>query len=679
MARETSEIPFTFVRLALVYALRDLRRDGRSVRTLVAGVALGVATIAAVGTLAGGIADDVRDGARSAIGGDVSLRLFHHPADAGQRAFIAEANAYSEVIKLRARVRAPDSSASVLVEVEGVDQAYPLYGTVGMEPAQPLAEALAEHDGIRGAVVDRALLEALGTSVGERVWLGPMPVKVRAVFSDDGDEAFGPVSLGPRMLVAGPALADTDLTAPGAPAYWYYLVRLSEGVDSRAWIATLERRFPDAGWRIVDAADGVPGMERVVAVGRALLLLVAVAVVLIGGVGVACAVRAHIERRVRTIAVLKSLGATGRLVTATYFVQVMLAGGAAVLLGLAVGSAAPAALALFRPDLLPDVGGMLQPAALATASAFGLLVTATFAVWSLGRIRSVPARCLLRDLIAPIRRPWTGRALVVVALAVVLAILLFATVPMPVLTGLFVAGAALAVAVFLLLGRALTWAAGRCARLCGAGPRLALTSLARPGAATMPVVCALGLCLTLLVAILAVEGNAARYLAETVPRDAPDLAVLNLPPAESVDFDAGVGAIAGVQRVEHMPFVHALIARVNGRPLRQEAIPRDVAWAVRGDRGVSWSATPPAGGRLVAGEWWPADYAGPPLVSLDAEVARRLGISLGDELTLNMHGQLLTGTVTNLRRIDWTRLQLDFPVVLSPLEEPPPYRELAAV
>lgn len=646
---------------------------------LVAGVAVGVATIAAVGSLAGTISDDVREGARSVIGGDVSLRLFHHPADAEQRTFIAEVGAYSEVIKLRARTRTADGSASTLAEVEGVDAAYPLYGAVDFEPPVALAEALAERDGIRGAVVDRRLLDALNVNVGERLRLGPAMVKVRAVFRDETGRSVGPVSLGPRVLVAGEALAGTELTAPGAPVYWYYLVRLSEGADSRAWIAALERRFPDAGWRIVDAADGVPGMERVVDVGRALLLLIAVAVVLIGGVGVACAVRSHIERRVGTIAILKSLGATERLISATYFVQVMLAAGLAVLLGLAVGGAAPAALALARPDLLPEAGEAVHFDALATAAAFGLLATAAFGAWSLGRIRHVTPQHLFRDLVAPIRRHWMARAVIVAAMAAALAFLLFATVGMPLIAGLFVAGAALAVTVFLLLGRALAWTAGRCARMCGAEPRLALSSLARPGAATVPVVAALGLCLTLLVAIRAVEDNATHYLAETVPKDAPGLAVLNLPPAEGASFEAGVGAIAGVERVERMPFVHARIARVEGRPLRQEDIPRDIAWAVRGDRGVSWAATPPADSEIAAGEWWAVGHTGPPLVSLDAEVARRLGISVGDALTLNMHGELLTGTVANLRRIDWTRLQLDFPIVLSPPPEPPPYRELAAV
>ena len=659
--------------------MRDLRGAAGSLYTLVAGIAVGVAVIAAFGSLAGTVSDDVRDGARAAVGGDVSLRLFHEPADTEQRAFLETAAGYSEVAELRVPARRVDGSAATLVELKAVDARYPLYGTVALEPPQPLDDALGRRGGVWGAAADPALLEALGLEPGDPLQFGPLTVAVRARLAAEPGRGVQGFALGPQVLVARAALEGTDLASPGSPVYWYNLVRLAPGADSGAWVVEAERRFPEAGWRIVEAADGPPGLERVVQIGRVLLLLGGVSVLLIGGAGVAAAVTAHLARRTETVAVLKCLDATDGLVAAVYFAQVMLAATLGVAVGLVVGAAAPAVLGRLWPAALPfATGASVQPAALATAAAFGLVTAAAFGLWSLGRIRGIGPQRLFRDLAATVRGGRLHRAGPIAAAALLLVGLLFATTAMPVLASLFAVAAGLAVAAFLLLGRLVAWAAGRCARRGPPLLRLALNGLSRPGAVTVPVVAVLGLCLTLLVAVKTIEDNALHHLDETVPRDAPDLAFLNLSPEEGPAFAALVRRVAPGSRVERRPFLHARLTHVGDRPLLRDAVPRDVAWAVRGDRGVSWAAAPPPDAAIVAGSWWPAEHAGPPLVSVDAAVAQRLGIAVGDTIALNHRGRRLTATVANLRQIDWSQLRLDFPFLLSPPAAPPDHREIAA-
>lgn len=669
----------SFLSLAVRLARRDLRGALGSFWILVLGIGMGVAAIAAVGSLAGAALDGLRDGARLTVGGDVSLRLFHQPANPTQRSALAAAGRYSETAELRPLARRSDGGRPTLVELKGVDSAYPLFGTVALAPAQPLAAALERRGGAWGAAVDAALLERMELGLGDALRLGGLDVVIRAEIVAEPDRALRAFSLGPRVMIARAALEASGLAPRGAQVYWYSRLDLPEGADAAAWIGEVEERFPHAGWRIVNADDGVPGLERVVTLGRTMLLLVGLAVLLIGGVGVGGAVSGHLARKTATIATLKSLGAPARLIFTVYLVEVAAAALVGVGAGLALGGLAPLALRPLAADWLPLHAGP-QPAALAAAAAFGLLTALLFALWPLGRTQGVGPQQLFRDVVAPSRTRPAPRILAAMALtaAALLALLLgLAERPLP--AAMFAVGAGGAALLFLGLGKALAWAAGRARG--GRGPllRLALGNLSRPGAITGPVVMALGLTLTVLVTVVTIEAQATRHLAGAVPETAPAVVFINLPPEAGAAFAAALTGLPGIERHQRMPFLHARVTHIAGEPVHRRHVPADLAWVVRGDRGLSWAATPPPGSRIVAGNWWEEAYAGPPLASLDAEAARRLGIGVGDRLTLNVLGEPLEAEVANLRRIDWSRLGLDFPILLSPSAAPSGYSEVAAV
>jgi putative ABC transport system permease protein len=672
--------------VALRLARRDLRGALGGFWILVAGIALGVGAIAAVGSIAGAALQAMQGEARLAVGGDVSLRLFHAPARPAQRAYLEASGTYSETAELRPLARPADGTGRgrpVLVELKSVDAAYPLYGSIGLEPALPLDRALEHRNGSWGAAVDRALLDAMDIGIGGRIRLGEVEVVVRAVILAEPERSLRTFALGPRVMIAHGALEASRLAPPGAQVYWYSRVRLAPGTDAAAWIAETEQRFPDAGWRIVDAGDGVPGTERVARISKAVLVLVGASVLLIGGVGVAQAVAGHLDRKIRTIAILRSLGASTRLLFSLYLAQVMAVAALGVAIGLALGISALLGARAFGPGWLRLAEApVLQPGALLLAAGCGLLAAAVFALWPLGRAGRLSPQELFRDDAAAPRRPACPPPRVIAAMLAgiaLLAALLLAGTGMPVLTTAFSIAAGTAALVFLALGKAVGLLAGR---LRGMGPpllRLALGNLSRPGSATAPMVMALGLSLTLLVAVKTVEGNARAHLAGTVPVRAPDLVFIGIPPQDGGAVEAAVAGVPGVEGIRRIPFLHARLTHIDGEPVHRLRIPADIGWAVRGDRGLSWAARPPAGTRIVEGEWWPAGHAGPPRASLDAEVARRLGVGIGSRLTLNLLGAPIEAEVANLRAVDWTVLDLDVPILLSPLPGPPPHSEVLAM
>ncbi len=664
--------------LTLRLAHRDLRGAFAAFRLLIAGIALGTFAIATIGLLSSALLGGMRDTARLATGGDLSLRLYHHPPTQAHRAAFAQAGDVSVTAELRPL--AHHAGRSALVELKAIDSAYPLTGTIALAPNLPLAEALAPRNATWGAAIAPALLEALGAELGDTITIANRSFELRALIETEPDRALRAFTLGPRIIVALPSLAETDLLVPGAQTYWYTRLRLPEGADSTATATHLARAFPDAGWRIVDAAQGIPGVERSTAFVASLLGLVAMGILLIGGIGISSAVTAYLERKRPTIATLRSLGAPTFLILRLYLAQVLAAALPGIALGLAAAALTATIVLAWLDDALP-VRRTLAAEPLLLAAAIGLLATLLFALTPLAR---AAAQSPLAQFRAPAPPPPTRIPLKLRAapalIAVLLALLLARTAPLPVLAALFAAAAALAALAFLALGHALQAAARRLARRPRLPPllRLALSNLHRPGAPTAPLAMAIGLSATLLVAVAVLRANIDGHLAATLPATAPDLVLVNLAPANAPRLDATLATLPSVARWQRAPFLHAPVSRIQGQPVADRRIPAEIAFAIRGDRGISWQADPPTT-PLVAGTWWPPTYEGPPLASLDATIARRLNLTIGDHLTLVLAGIPTQVRIANLRHVDWTALGLDFPILLSPPTPPPPHREIAAL
>ncbi len=666
--------------LALRLAVRELRGSAGGFVFLLVGIAFGTAAIAAIGLLSAAVLDGMRDGARDSIGGDVSLRLFHRPPAPEHLAAFEAAGTVSLTAEMRTLARRDDRSA--LVELKAVDDVYPLYGTLLLDPPMAPSDAFGRRDGVWGAVVGKQLLAELDARIGDTVIIDNHRFELRALIADEPDRALRAFTLGPRMIVALPALAGSQFAAPGAQVHWYSRIRLRDGIDAGDWIAGFDREMPNAGFRIVSADQGVPGAERTLALVSSLLTFAALGILLVGCVGVANGVSAWLDRKRNNIAILKSLGAPPVLILRIYLAQVAGAALAGIALGLAVGSAAFAVVAPILGEWLPVAGG-LRAGPLLIAGGFGFLATLLFSLWPLARAEVQRPQVLFRhDLAQSLPRLRPSRLVAMAALVAALGVLLVWSAPLPVVAAIFATAAAFIVAAFLALGKlAATVArvAGRLSALRGRPLiRLALANLHRPGAPTVSLVMAAGICLTLVVAVEALRQNLDRHLVTTLPASAPGLVVLNIVPGEGARFDAFMAAAPNVTRWERAPFLHARVTRIGDRAVADLRIPADVAFVIRGDRGISWQAGPPADG-LVAGEWWPEDYAGLPLISFDERAARRLSVGIGDTLSLDVLGTPLQGRIASLRRIDRAGLGLDFPILLSPFATPPPHREIAAI
>jgi putative ABC transport system permease protein len=669
----------------LAYAIRLARRELRGgvagLRVFIACLVLGVGAIAGIGSLAASLSAGIAGDARELLGGDVEAQLAYRTANAAEDVFLAHSGTLSEVASMRAMARANDGHRQSLIELKAVDDAYPLYGKMALSPAQTLGSALARRDGILGAVVDPAILGRLGEKIGDMIKIGEAAFQIRAAIACEPDAAASGLILGPRVMISSAALAETRLIQPGALVTYRYRLRLPLGATPAAWVQKARTAFPDAGWEIRSFGQASPDLQRLIDRVALFLSLVGLSALLVGGVGIGNAVRGHIAAKTATIATLKCLGAPTRLVFTVYLCEIMALALMAILAAIALGALLPVAAAPLLAHLLPISARLgVYPKPLALAALYGLLTMLVFALWPLAAIGRIPAGALFRDIVDRASRRVPRATLASTALlALCLATVVIAGTQDRQVALWFVGGALGAFALFRGAGAAVVLAASRLPRPRWPVLRLALANLHRPGAPTAQIVLSLGIGLTVLAAVALVEGNLGREIDERLPAEAPAFFFIDIQPAQLAGFEAIVRDIPGA-RSEEVPMMRGRITRLNGIPVERAAVAPEARWALRSDRGLTYSATLPKGSRLAAGTWWPADYHGPPLISFDAALARGMGLNIGDSLTVNLLGREITARIASLRSIAWARLGINFALVFAPgTLEAAPQTDLAAV
>lgn len=655
--------------LAARLARRELRGGLKGFRIFMACLALGVAAIAGVGSVSTALTRGLAERGQDILGGDIDVRLLHREASVAELAALSEDNALSQTVEMRAMARTTETQS--LVELKAVDGAYPLYGAMKLAPEMPLSDALAERGGIFGAVVEPNLVARLGLQIGDKFKVGSAEFQLRAEIVYEPDRIGDGFALGPRVMIVGEALGATKLVQPGSLVSYHYRVKRPDGALSGAaiklYVDGLQEAFPDAGWRIRDRSDSAPSLRRFVERVALFLSFVGLTALVVGGVGVANAVKSYLDGKRDVIAIFKSLGASGALIFRLYLMQVMALAMCGIAIGLAFGAAVPFLVEAVAGDLMPVPAALgLYPAPLVLAGAYGVLTAFAFAIWPLARAREVPPTALFRDLIAP-GRQWPRAQYIVMTVAslVVLGLLAIFTAERPMFALWFVAGASAVFMVLRVTGLGVMSLAER-TKVRSAEMRLALANLYRPGAATPAVMLSLGLGLTLLTTVSLIDGNLRGEIANDLPGRAPSFFFVDIQSDQVAAFEKLISSTPDVTSFERVPMLRGRIVSVKGVPADQVKPAPNAAWALSGDRGITYAAVKPDSARLVKGAWWPADYQGEMLVSFDDELARGLGLDIGDMITVNVLGREIEARLANTREVDWQSMGINFVMVFSP-------------
>ncbi|QIK78172.1 ABC transporter permease [Sphingomonas piscis] len=642
-------------------ARRDLSGGFRGLRLLFICLFLGVTTLATIGSLTAAIQNELSVNGQAFLGGDLEVEISQREATGVEKAALAREGRLSETVRTQAMARRGDEQGvGVLTELKAVDRNYPLFGEFKVQGAGlPLGPA--------DALIGPGLAERLALKIGDRVRYGEANFLVRGIISDEPDRVSEGFTLGPVAIVSLEGLRRTRLIAPGSLFQSKYRIRLAEGGEPEPVIERLQGRFENQGWEFQSRNGAAPGASRFFDRMGQFLSLIGLAALVIAGIGVGNGVTSYLAGKRNGTATLKILGATSQDIGRIYFLEIGIVAAAAVGLGLIAGAVLPLLAISVAGDLLPvQPRFAIHPVPLATSAEYGLLIAFIFALPPLARARLYPAASQFRALVDERRRIDIGTVLVIGAALVLLVATALVSSDNPGFVGMFMGAVVAALILLAAVGSLLRWAARRLPRVRRPLLRTAISNLHRPGSQTVALVIALGLSLTLFVTISAIQTSLRAEIEGSVPKRAPDQFVLDIPAPQRPRFEQVVRRHAPGAALNVVPTLRGTITAYGGTRVSDlEELPEG-AWFLRGDRGVTYSADLPESSELVEGSWWPSGYSGPPLVSIDVEAARIMGVGVGDTMTVSILGREIEARIASLRKVNWRSLGFNYILVFSP-------------
>jgi putative ABC transport system permease protein len=647
---------------AISFALRSFGRELRSgeVLVLLAAVALAVAALTAVGFLTDRIGKAVARQANEVLAADLRFRSQEPIPDSWRERAAefslqtAETNTFPSVVF--------GEELSALSTIKAVSDTYPLRGAVRVSDTLFGEQRVVDGIPARGEVwADGALLARVDANVGDRLIVGESELLVTAVLTYRPDQSIGFASLAPSLLVNIADIPATGLIGEGSRVGYALLVAGDEMA-----VSDFNEAIQD------DLSDAVRASNREESSDRAnnaadraqrFLSLTAVISLLLSAVAVAMSARRFAHRRMDTVALMKSLGATQRFVIAVATLQLLMLGIVGVVVGSGVGYAAETVLSRILSDLiandLPAVGPM--PVILAAGSALVLLVG--FALPSLIQLRNTPPLRVLRHDEMP---PAPSRMLVAGLALAAVAALLYRSIGDALMLAILLGGIVVIAAALYWVGRALVATMGHFRSGVGVAWRYGLANVARRGRDSAVQVVAFGLGLTVLLLLTIVRTDLLEGWRQTMAEDAPNHFMINIQPQE-LDSVASIFADAGIQAPKFVPLVRARMSTINGESVKDREYPtRDGSWMANREANLSFAAELSDSNEIVAGDWWGEGYSGPPLVSIEEEAATDTGLVIGDELTFVIAGRELDVTIASIRKINWDSFQPNFFMVFSP-------------
>ncbi|MFN9375580.1 MAG: ABC transporter permease, partial [Novosphingobium sp.] len=649
---------------AWTIARRDLSARFRGLRLLLACLFLGVGALAAIGTLTGAIEGELKSRGQTILGGDVQVEVWQRGATSAERTELEKFGQVSGGVRLQAM--ASSGETVVPIELKAVDAKWPLVRRLTLSDGRKVGQPAAGE-----AWVSPDALARLELKAGDSFTLAGQTLKIAGVIADEPDRLSEGFALGPTVIVADGFPEAAGLTSPGAMFRSKYRLLLPQERDPVATIDELKAKFPTSGFTYRQRDRAAPGADRFVSRMGEFLVLVGLTAMAIAGIGIGGGVSSYLEARRNGIATLKVLGATSQDITRIYLLQLLAAALVGSLAGLLAGILVMPALGTALGALLPVTPGLVFDwAALSRATAYGLLVGLVFAAPPLFAARRFPALALMRARVSPLSGQWREAAWPVgLGFAAIIGLTLASAAQLPVTAG-FLAGAIVVLGLLGLLGWGLRYLAARLPRPQHPLLRLALSNLHRPGAQTGALVTALGFGLSAFVLLAVVQTSLEANIASRVPARAPDYFMLDLPRERAAEMERIVLKAAPQAKVRQVPALRgAILAYGPENAMTRVADLKEIpenAWPLRGERGLTYSPTLPEGNSLTAGQWWPKDYTGEPLVSVDEELAKAIDLKLGDKITIGVLGVERTARIASFRRIDWDTMGFNYVLVFSP-------------
>ena len=664
-------------------AIVDLRGDLRRFGILLACLALGVGTIAGVSSVGAALQGAILRDANILLGGDLRISRADRRATPEELAYMQSLGQVSETITSNSRGDAVDNSGNtVFLDIYAVDDAYPILGQVvspQLADGQKPSELLAQKDGVFGAIVDPVILDRLGTKLGGHFKVNGTEFEIRGLLGSLPDGALRGFHLGQTVVMSidgQQANPNTRPPLPGLLTQYAHKIKLAEGDYKTVQPLVVAHFASDPSWKVESPYDAAGTLSRFYDLFIRCLLIVGLSSLLVGGIGISNAVSAYIGERQRSIATLRSLGATGPRILVHFFTQIGLLSLVGIAIGLVFGALlTAAALPILGRILAVNLSPTVDFPSLATALGFGILAAFAFSFLPLVQARKMKPAMLFRTVGTSVQnlkaRDYFEPAVflpLLLAGAAIFGLAVWTTHDFQLVLW-YAVGVIGAFIVLRLAGMALQALLRVLPPFPNALWRNAFRGISRPGSPAPVVIMSLGLGLAMLLVIIILSDNLRSQLTGQVMKDAPTFVATDLFDDEIADLQTFLEGTGMLAQFQHSPMIRAAVTKVNGVASadlrRRKDISGETAYMLTGEILMTWRPDLPPESTITAGSWWPADYDGPPLVSLRTKDAADLHVKVGDTIELTLFGESFDAKVANLRDFQF-QSGLNFIVTASP-------------
>lgn len=660
-------IIFENLKFSVQMAIRELRAGISGFRIFLICLVLGVGTITAVGTVKSGIEYAIGEKGSELLGGDAEAEFTYRLANTEELNWLKSISAnMSEILEFRsmANVIRDGQNERALTQIKAIDDKYPLIGDVQLSSGRALQDIFRQP---KSAIMESDLVSRLGISIGDSFRLGLTEFILRDIIVTSPDDAGANFGLGPRTILKTEDLKTSGLIAPGTLFSAKYRLKIapSENLDTLKTLA--KTKFENSGMRWRDSRKGAPGISEFVTRLSAFFIMVGLAGLIVGGVGIGSAVKSYLNRKIATIAVLRSLGATNFQIFMTYFIQLSILSLLGIALGLGLGASAPHILAPFLKVIIPipiDIVFSLKP--IYEAAIYGAIIATLFTLWPLSKCENIQTAALFREMnLLSYRLPRFKYLVWSLGLLIILLITSALFNQNPKLTSWFALGFSVAVLALFLSARILIAIIKKLARFANGRPstRWALASMGGTQEGTSNSLLAIGLGLTVLGIIGQVDGNLRTSINNDLPKVAPSYFVIDIQKSQIEEVRKTLNSYNGVTSFDEAPMLRGIITKINNEQASEVAGDH---WVIRGDRGITYFEELPERFNLTEGQLWPRNYSGKTQISFAAEQAEELGLGLGDSITVNIMGKEITGEITSLRNVDFSTAGIGFVIAMNP-------------
>ncbi|MEO1029574.1 MAG: FtsX-like permease family protein, partial [Pseudomonadota bacterium] len=664
---------------AFLIAFRELSGGLKGFWVYLACIALGVFAVSASGVLTRGFSIGLDGQSRVLLGGDASFSARNRRADSEERDWISDLGTVSESVTLN--VMGDSGAMRRQVDLRAVDTLHPLIGAPILSGGDSdIQSAIGFRDGKWGTAVSPSVLEIFKLSVGDEILLGAESYVIRAQLDQESDGLGTPGTFSPAATVSIAALEQAERLKTGEFFRARYRVVLDDPAQADKIEELAKDEFGNEGLRYRGPENAVDDLKELLGMLDSFLVIIGIAALIAGGVGVAQASSAFLEGRYGSIAAFKSLGASSGTIRTAYLIQLGMIATIGAVIGAGLGGLTPLLLDALYGDQIPLPNVLaFYPIPLLQAIMLGLLAAAMFAFPALGRARATKPAALFRtiggsDQAAPPRLE--------IILATLSGIGLFAlailTSDNQIVTGLFLTASGVAWILLKLMGYLMRFAAKRASKGQSGMRRLMFSNLGGPGSLAPNIAPALGLGLGLLVTVVAVQANLQRQISQTAVANLPSLGFSQIPDSKAKAFDEVIAGfdvdITDQDTYLRVPSIQGRITSIKGVDTEDAEIGDGYDWAISQEIAMPYTVGQPQKQTLLSGAWWPEDYDGPLLASLEYEMAEALGVEVEDEIGLRIFGRDFVATVSSTREIDWGGFGLNTSFILSPgtLEEADP-------